>query len=66
MHKSEDQGETECGCECGGVCDAPCEAGEEHEEGEEVGEGGIRAVPGVFCFCERGLGGVGSGGRKRT
>ena len=50
MHEYVDEREADYSGGRTGGCDAPGEAGEEHEEREEVGEGGVRPVPGVFCF----------------
>jgi hypothetical protein len=36
-----------------GIGEGPGERGEQEKEGQQVGEGGVRAVPGVFRFCRR-------------
>ena len=52
MHKYEEQGESDCSADGACIGYAPCYAGQEEEEREEVGEGGVGAVVGVFCFCD--------------
>ena len=51
MDEDEKEGEPDSGGEGGGVRDTPSNTSKEEEEGEEVSEGGVGAVPGIFCFC---------------